>query len=429
MKARNTLLMNNKKIIFAFASFVLGAIVFLLLHPLSGYVSGLRLIWRHPGALISDFITVGGLFPTLLNIYLTTWAAILLLFLLKVKWNGIVFAGLFTIAGFAFFGKTPFNIVPIWLGILTYSRLQHVPTLKLLGAYMFGTGLGPVVSYTWFAIPLSLWATIPLGLLVGVIAGYLIGPIATTILPVHKGYNLYHVGFTIGFISMLFATLFRALGLDLNVGTAITYEHHWFLFWLVMAVSILCLVYPLFNIKESLTGFKKTIREEGKLLSDFIEMHGLKGTLTNVGLLGLMMLVVVLVLRFELNGPMVGGIFTVMGFGAFGKHVTNVLPVMFGSYLATFLPNINLYDIGPSIVIFFVTALAPITIRYGVIAGVIAGFIHMVIAPTALYFQGGFDLYNNGFTAGFTAALIVIFVDYIKRPKIKDIQKPNHDLT
>ena len=71
--------MNVKKIIIAATFFVLGSIVFLLLNPIAGYVSGLGQIWTYPGALISDFITVGDLFPTLLNINLTTWAAILLL--------------------------------------------------------------------------------------------------------------------------------------------------------------------------------------------------------------------------------------------------------------------------------------------------------------------------------------------------------------
>ena len=31
----------------------------------------------------------------------------------------------------------------------------------------------------------------------------------------------------------------------------------------------------------------------------------------------------------------------------------------------------------------------------------------MIVLPMAMNFQGGFDLYNNGFAAGFVAAVLV----------------------
>jgi hypothetical protein len=112
---------------------------------------------------------------------------------------------------------------------------------------------------------------------------------------------------------------------------------------------------------------------------------------------------------------MLAGIYTFMAFGSYGKHIRNATPVMLGLVLASTLiplwnPNSTmlLTDIGPSIAVFFVTALAPVGGKFGLVYGILAGFIHLLIAPLALELQGGFDLYNNGFTAGLVAGIIVV---------------------
>jgi len=64
------------------------------------------------------------------------------------------------------------------------------------------------------------------------------------------------------------------------------------------------------------------------------------------------------------------------------------------------------WTIGPTLSVIFVTGLAPLAGQFGIVAGIIAGFIHLLIIPLALDFQGGFDLYNNGFAAGFVSALL-----------------------
>jgi len=123
--------------------------------------------------------------------------------------------------------------------------------------------------------------------------------------------------------------------------------------------------------------------------------------------------VIVIVLGIQINGPVFGAILTIVGFGAFGKHLINSTPVVVGAILAVLLTPLE-FTLGPILAILFVTGLAPISGRFGPIAGLIAGFMHLLITPLALQFQGGFDLYNNGFAAGFIGAIIASLFVIIK---------------
>ena len=51
--------------------------------------------------------------------------------------------------------------------------------------------------------------------------------------------------------------------------------------------------------------------------------------------------------------------------------------------------------------------LAPIAGRFGIIAGIFAGFVHVSMAFNVGYLHGGINLYNNGFSGGFVAAMLV----------------------
>jgi len=127
-------------------------------------------------------------------------------------------------------------------------------------------------------------------------------------------------------------------------------------------------------------------------------------------------------LGLKINGPVMSGILTVMGFGAFGKHPRNALPVMFGAWLAVLVTNYTFDSVGMVIALLFVTAVSPIAGRYGPLVGILAGFLHILITPLAYAFQGGFDLYNNGFAAGFVAALLIPFLEAIKKDKNLEVQ-------
>ena len=52
----------------------------------------------------------------------------------------------------------------------------------------------------------------------------------------------------------------------------------------------------------------------------------------NMALLGIVFTTYILIVGGELNGPTIGGIFTVVGFCASGKHLKNVLPILLGVF-------------------------------------------------------------------------------------------------
>ena len=119
-----------------------------------------------------------------------------------------------------------------------------------------------------------------------------------------------------------------------------------------------------------------------------------------MGVSGAIGMAYILVVGGELNGPVIGAIFTIVGFAAFGKHPRNIVPIMAGVFLGSLAKPWNADD--PSILLaaLFGTALAPIAGRFGWHWGVVAGFIHSSAALSVGPVHAGLNLYNNGFAAG-----------------------------
>ncbi|MFW6016779.1 MAG: DUF1576 domain-containing protein [bacterium] len=73
-------------------------------------------------------------------------------------------------------------------------------------------------------------------------------------------------------------------------------------------------------------------QHSGRLVDDFVVLEGFGITFINMGLLGLVSTFYIIIVNGQLNGPIIGGIFTVVAFGAFGKHIKNIFPVLIGVY-------------------------------------------------------------------------------------------------
>jgi len=385
-------------------------------HMWSGYL----LILKSPSVLISDYLFIGGLGATLFNVATIMLMNLILLKVLKLKMTGLIFAGLFTIAGFSFFGKNIFNTLPIYLGIYFYALLRKLEIKSLIIVILFSTGISPIVSFLIFGTGWPLYIGIPAGVIVGILSGFLLPAISMNTMKFHQGFNLYNIGFAMGILSMLYAALLRSFGINLDLGGPSSTLYHNELMTLILLLSLSFIIGAFLSDKKVYRKYLSIIKSSGRLVSDFINDYGKDVSMLNVGIMGLISMAMIMLLGFQVGGALMGAVLTIMGFAACGKHPRNALPVMFGAYLAVIVTKLSFDSVGIVIAVFFVTALAPIAGKYGVLIGILAGFLHIVITPLSYYFQGGFDLYNNGFAAGFVAAIMVPVLDSFSKDKIID---------
>lgn len=149
-------------------------------------------------------------------------------------------------------------------------------------------------------------------------------------------------------------------------------------------------------------------------MSDFIQLEGLGVSLINMGICGILSTTYILLIDGQLNGPTISGIYTIAGFSVFGKHPRNILPIFLGVIIGSVLKVFYINDPGIQLAALFGTALAPIAGKYGWIWGVVAGFVHSSVVLNVGYLHGGLNLYNNGFAAGLSAAVLIPIIELWK---------------
>jgi len=67
--------------------------------------------------------------------------------------------------------------------------------------------------------------------------------------------------------------------------------------------------------------------------------------------------------------------------------------------------------------VLFVTTIAPIAGVYGWFWGIVAGFAHIFLVSQFVGFHQGMSLYNNGFTGGMIAGMLVPMIESVRRKK------------
>ncbi|MDD3171492.1 MAG: DUF1576 domain-containing protein [Bacilli bacterium] len=385
--------------------FIIILILILTTSPLTETLKGFYHILTCTSILLTDYLAIGGLSATLLNVLLTTLLNLFLLRAMKIKINGPIFACLLTIAGFSFFGKNLYNALPLYLGVYLYTKVIKANLRDYIVVFLLSSGISPIVSFILFGLSLPIFVTIFLSIFIGVLIGFILPAFNKHTIQFHQGYNLYNTGFSMGVISMIVTGILFSLNITITRETIITARYHNFLLSTIVILSIFFIGYAFYLNKNVLKKYPCLLKESGRLFSDFSTIHGKDVVSLNIGLLGVLMIILIVALKIKISGPVMGAILTVLGFGAFGKHIRNTIPVISGALLALFLTHIDL-TITSTIAIIFVTGLAPLAGKYGYKAGIIAGFLHLLIVKLTLDFQGGFDLYNNGFAAGFIAAIL-----------------------
>ncbi len=391
----------------------------LVVSPFSELFQGLSAIITAPSLLLTDYLGVGGLGATLVNAGLCGLVSALLVYFNKLDVNGPFIAAVYTVVGFAFFGKNIANIWPIFIGVWFYARYHKTEFRNYLLVGLFGTTLSPLISFLTFGSGLPFLYSVPLGIFSGVVAGFVLPPLASHMLRFHDGYNIYNVGFTGGMIGSFLSALFRSFDFTIETASILSDDHSFFM-GVLLNIFFLALIFAgLFFSKDNFSGFVDSMRSihksSGRLISDFVRIGGFNATIFNMGILGILSSFFVVLLNGSFNGPVVGGILTVVGFAAFGKHLRNCIPILVGVVIAAFL---KIWDAGTTSVVIaglFGTTLAPVAGQYGFKAGVLAGFFHLSIVMNVIVLHGGVNLYNNGFAGGFVASFLVPLIDALKK--------------
>jgi len=378
-----------------------------------------------PARLVSDFVAVEGVGATLFNVVAVGFLGYFFLLLNGLEITGAALAALFTMMGFAFFGKTLFNCIPIMAGVSLSALIVKKKPRDYALIAMFGTAMGPLITFLAFEVGVRPVFALPGSFLIGLGIGIILPPIAITMLRLHQGYNLYNIGLTAGFVGLFTASLSHAAGADILPLSMWGIEREPLLIAIVPAVALIAVVcivaenpgHGYSNIAQAGRDMRKIMAMSGRLPSDFSDFVSSKGALLNASIIGLLFWVFMVVIGAPLNGPVLGGLFTLIGFAFFGKHPKNVFPVVLGIIAAIFVFGKSIFAPGPLLAILFGTALAPLAGEFGPAIGFVAGFLHLVIVDRTGAWHGGMDLYNNGFAAGLTATLIVSIIDWYKSSK------------
>jgi hypothetical protein len=377
--------------------------------------SGINEIVWAPDILLTDYLAIGGFGAALLNVSLIVLINIIIIYKLNIKINGSIIAVIFTLTGFAFFGKTVFNIWPMYLGGILYAKYKKITFEKIVVVIMFSTCLAPVVSQLAFSADLPLHYGIIIGTLFGIAGGFIITPLSSNISKLHGGYNLYNVGFTAGLLGTLICSLMKSFGIDIRQQLILSSEYSNFFKNLLLIYFVLLIIFGYLINNKSFKGYGKIFKYSGKLVTDFTQLIGYGLTLINMGIMGLICMSFVHITSGDFNGPIIGGILTVVGFSAFGNHPGNSIPIMVGVFLGGIL---NIWDIQTTPIIIagiFGTTLAPIAGKYGAYAGIFAGFLHLSMVMNIGIVHGGTNLYNNGFSGGLIASILVPVFECFKR--------------
>ncbi len=395
---------------------VLGIVVFyagafvvfgLVMSAPSEIFNGLLDILTVRDALLTDYIGVGGMGAAFVNAGLLTLMACVVYHRTGARMSGTSVACLFLLLGFGLFGKNLLNVWFIVAGVFLYARFRNEPFASHINVAFFGCALAPVFSEILYSTTIPLTLRVPLAVFTALVLGFVLPSAAAQLFKAHMGFNLYNLGFTAGIVGILIVALYKSYGFVPEPVMIWTSGNNKTLGTFLIFLLISMLLGGFYLDRQALGKMPAILKSSGQAPTDFISMVGFGPTLVNMGLCGLIGLVYVLLVSADLNGPTIGGIFTLVGFGAFGKHPRNIVPIMLGVFIGSLAKPWNASDAAIVLAALFGTTLAPIAGRFGWHWGIVAGFIHSSAALSVGSVHAGLNLYNNGFAAGIVAAVLV----------------------
>lgn len=413
-------LKGRELLVFSLATvFILFVAAFMLGTP-KDLARGMITIFLSRDALVTDYFELAGFGAAFFNAALVLGIAILLIHFQKLPFSGFTMAVLFINVGFALFGKNPVNVLPIIAGTGLYAKVHNSGMNRYIYTALFGSCLAPMVTEMLYLLPFSFGINLLCAISTGIFIGFVLPPLSMHTASMHMGYNLFNVGFSAGLLAFVMVCIMESFGLKSNSVFIWKYGRP---MWLVVGMYLYfaaTFFYGLFLNEGKLKPFLKLMKHPGRAVADFALMNGAGTTLINMGIMGCICTSYILLVGGDLCGPVVGAILTAFGFAAFGAHPKNYLPVLAGIYIGTFFNHMLPTTPGIQMGAIFAVGLSPIAGQFGIVAGMLAGMLHgaVVVCTSELY--GGLNLYNNGFSTGLVAIILVpILESFIKGFKIR----------
>ena len=395
-------------------------VIGLAVQPIDTIVPGVIRLIREPDFLITDYFVVGGVGAALINAGALSLMSIAIVYFLGMDMTGHTITSACLMFGFSLFGKNLLNIWAILAGVCLYARVCHTPVRRYVYTGLYGTSLSPIITEMMSIGDLPLIARMGIALAVGCVIGFFLPPLAASVHFAHKGYSLYNVGFASGIIATVIVSVIKSFGFEVESrliwGTGFNRQ-----FTIILGILFggMMVAGAVTRGKEIFSDYLRILKSSGIGGTDYLKEEGGAAAMFNMGANGLFAMGCVLAVGGELNGPTIGGIFTIVGFSATGKHLRNILPIMLGVYLASFTKTWEISQPSPLLALLLSTTLAPVAGAFGPAAGILAGYLHSSVALNVGIVYGGMNLYNNGFAGGIVAIFLVPVIQAVIDRKVK----------
>ena len=383
-------------------------------HP-QELASGLRSIILSRDALITDYFELVGYGPAFFNAALVMTISLVMIEYAELPFTGLTIAAVFINTGFGFWGKNVVNILPIHFGTILYAKAHNTPMSRYTYTALFATCLAPFVTELTYILPFGLWGNLAIAIIAGLFVGYVLPPLSQHTASMHMGYSLFNVGFSGGTLAFVMFCVLKSFGIESQSVFIWKAEQHPKLIIGVYIYLLAAFLLGFYMNEGKMKNLLKIFKHPGRAVADFVLMDGPGATLMNMALTGTAALTYAMLIDADFSGPVLGCLFTVFGFAAFGAHLRNYLPVLLGVYLSTFLTQYSPNDAGMIIAVFFVVGVAPIAGQFGVIPGILAGMLHSCIVMCTSQMYGGLNLYNNGFSCGWVAIVMIPVLESFMR--------------
>ena len=404
------------------------------------------LIMITPCPLVTDYLEIGGLASAFLNAGACGLVCCIFMIGLKGESRANTLAGYFLVVAHCFYGLNLLSMLPCFIAPFIYLKRHKLNFNDNLHVCMFTTSFGPFISELLFRYTqqenyqfsqVSLTAG---GVILAVLFAIMLGFVVPAILPGahawHKGYNLYNGGLAFGIFGFfLYNFLYKTMGVAQPVRIEhfnVVYEYfgHSFdtfanrFFFLVFPI---CILAGYMLDKNCFEMYQELTKDTG-YRSDFAVNYGMPTCLVNIGFVGLFFVLYLnLIMIFTdgvgYTGPTIGVVLAALTFTCMGQHPKNIWPILAGYQLLYFatmlLCSLTEREIGWTISTqayingaAFATGLCPIVGRYGIRAGMAAGFLCASMCSATSALHGGLVLYNGGFTTGLTALILLPILEH-----------------